>query len=83
MITVQEIKKVNNIGNINAFVSIKIDDLIIHDFKIVQQSGQKAWVSVPQTSYKNQQDKTCYKNLIELSKELKEEISKEILKNWN
>ncbi len=39
-------------GNLKAFASIAIDNVLtIHDCRIVQQVGQKAWVSLPQREY--------------------------------
>jgi hypothetical protein len=46
MVEVLEIKPIEN-GNLKAFVKLKIGDVVFHDFRIVQQAGQKAWVSAP------------------------------------
>lgn len=82
MIQVIDIKKVS-VGNVRAFVNLKINDILIHDFRIVQQENQKPWVSVPQVSWKDREGKTHYKNLIELPKEVKEEVNRAILAHWN
>ena len=45
---VTTIKPINNAGNIKAFASVRLGPAIVDGFKVVQQSEQKAWVSVPQ-----------------------------------
>lgn len=80
-IQVIEVKPVNQ-GNLKAFVSIQLEDIVFHDFRIIQQAGQRAWVSVPQSSWKNQNGKTCYKPLVELPASLKEQVSKTVLDEW-
>jgi DNA-binding cell septation regulator SpoVG len=64
-IQVFEIKKVTKPGNLKAFVKIQIGETVFHDFRIVQQPGQKAWISPPQASWQDQGGKTHYKALIE------------------
>jgi len=81
MIQVSKIKKVD-VGNLKGFASVDIDGITIHDFRIVQQTGQKAWVSAPQTAWKDNDGKTHYKNLVELQKELKEQVSAKVLEEW-
>jgi DNA-binding cell septation regulator SpoVG len=50
-ITVGKIRIIEK-GNLKAFVSIVIDGVMtIHDCRVVQQVGQKAWVSMPQKEY--------------------------------
>ena len=82
MISVLAIKKVNNAGSLKAFVKLKIDDTVINDFRIVQQEGQSPWVSVPQVNWTGTDGKVHYKNLVELPKNLKDEVSREILESW-
>lgn len=81
MIKMLEIKPVSS-GNLKAFVKLKIDDIVICGFRIVRQSGQKPWVSVPQTAWTGSDGKIHYKNLIELPGILKDEIFKAVLAAW-
>jgi hypothetical protein len=34
-------------GNLKAFFSVRIGQVILHDFRLVQQPGQKAYVQAP------------------------------------
>lgn len=82
-IQILEIKKVDNGGALQAFAKIKLGEIICCDFRIVQQPGQRAWVSVPQVSWTDNEGKTHYKNLVELSKNLKDDVFKMILGAWS
>ena len=81
-IQVLEIKPVDN-SNLKAFVKIKIGETTFHDFRIVQQSGQKVWVSPPATQWTRKDGKTYRKVLIELPRRLKEAVSNAVLEAWN
>jgi len=81
MIQVKEIKPINK-GNLKGLAIVDIDGIIIHDLRIVQQPGQKPWISPPQKSWTDDQGKTHYLPLIEFSKELKNQISDTVLKAW-
>ena len=80
-ITVTDFLKVNG-GKLKAFASVKVDNIIIHDFRIVQQDGQRAWVSVPQVSWKDNQGQIKYKALLDIPGELKQRIEVAILSAW-
>ena len=48
-VTVIKVTPVPTPGNLRALVDISIGPLLIHSCRIVQQPGQAAWVSMPQT----------------------------------
>lgn len=78
-IEIIELKPCQKNGNLKAFVDVKIDSIIIHDFRIIQQKDQKPWVSVPQLSWRDSSGGLSYKNLVELPKELKSRVEEAIL----
>lgn len=80
-IEVKDIKKVNG-GKLKGFATVMIDGIVIHDFRIVQQDQQKAWVSPPQTIWKNDEGETKYKSIVEFSKELKQKIENAVLNKF-
>lgn len=82
-IEIIEVKKCSKDGNLKAFVDVKIDNILIKDFRIIQQKNQKAWVSVPQTSWRDSSGGLSYKNLVELPKELKTDVEKAVLEYWD
>ena len=67
---------------LRAFVDIKINGWIIYDWRIVQQQGQRAWVTVPQTSWKDADGKVKYRALLSIPGELKQRIEVAILSAW-
>jgi DNA-binding cell septation regulator SpoVG len=70
-------------GALRAFVDVAIgSSLIIHDFRIVQQLGQAAWVSPPQREYLDNDGKKRYATIVELSGALKTQIERAILSAW-
>jgi len=82
-IEVLEIKKVSNAGKLRAFAKLKLGEIICCDFRVIQQEGQKAWVSVPQLGWTGTDGKVRYKNMVELPEKLKSEVFKAILAAWN
>jgi len=69
-IDVQTIKTINK-GSLRAFASVTIaDKLTIHSIRIVQQDGQAAWVSLPQSEVKAADGgKSKYFPIVEISDE--------------
>lgn len=47
-ISVVRIRPVADQGNLRAFVDLQIGQLILRSLRIIQQAGQRAWVSLPQ-----------------------------------
>jgi len=75
-ITVDRIHKMENKGGLKAFVDIKINDALIVKGLKVLDGRTGLFVGMP--SEKGKDDK-YYDNVIPLSKELREMISKEVL----
>ena len=68
-------------GNLRAFASIKIGPLVIHDFRIIQQSGQRAYVAAPQIEYE-QFGKRKFKPLLGYPDEWRDAINSAVLAAW-
>jgi DNA-binding cell septation regulator SpoVG len=68
-------------GPLRAFASVRLGDVIIHDCRVVQQAGQRAWVSLPQREYLHDGQKK-YTAIVELSESLKREVSRFVLAAW-
>jgi len=81
-IQVIEIKPSVTQGTVKAFAKISLDGIIVHDFKVIQQAGQKAWVACPQTEWADKSGKKHYKPVIELPSTLKEQVQSAILHGW-
>ena len=79
-IRVLKIKKIEK-GALQAFVDVEIGEVQIKGFRVVKQSGQGAWVSVPQTEQVKSGEKR-YCNLIELPDDLKRKVQEAVLAAW-
>jgi DNA-binding cell septation regulator SpoVG len=77
-IDVLDVRPVSNAGNVRAFVSVRLGPLVIHSCKVVQQPGQRAWVSLPQT-----QNDGRYWPVIEITNpDLLAQVRGAILNRW-
>jgi DNA-binding cell septation regulator SpoVG len=82
-VQVLQLKRLTTPGNLKAFVKLSVEGMIFHDFRIVQQPGQAAWVSPPQAEWADKAGKKHYKPLIELPEMLKNEVSEAVLNAWS
>lgn len=82
LIKVIEFRFINNGSPLKAFASVQIDDWIVHDWRIIQKEGQRAWVTVPQMSWRDTDGKVRYKSLISIPGDLKQRIETKILSAW-
>jgi len=68
-------------GTLRAFASIQVGKLIMHDFRVVQQDGQRAYVQPPQAEY-SRDGKRQFKPLLSYPPEWKEQIEAAIIEAW-
>jgi DNA-binding cell septation regulator SpoVG len=70
-------------GNLRAFVDVGLGpSIVIRGFRVIQQAGQKPWVSPPQQEYAGADGKRHYSPIVELAGNLKREIEQAILAAW-
>jgi DNA-binding cell septation regulator SpoVG len=70
-------------GNVRAFVDIQLGTtVVVHGFRIIQQPGQKPWVSPPQREWTGDDGKRHYAPVVELSGDLKRQVEQAILAAW-
>mgnify|MGYP001580366193 CR=1 FL=1 len=76
-----EVLKTKNIekGSLKGFASVRLGGVTIHDFRVIQQSGQEAWVSPPQKEFTGQDGKKKYLPIVELNDTLKAEVQRIVL----
>jgi len=67
---------------LKAFCDVRIDDWIIHEWRIIKKDGQRACVSVPMASWKDFEHKVRYRALLSIPDELKQRIEVAILSAW-
>ena len=79
-INIVELRILNGNKPLKAFADVKVGDWIIHDFRVIKQNGQRAFVSPPQVSWKDPQTKEIkYKGILTIPPEQKQRIDVEIL----
>jgi len=79
-IRVVEIRLLNSNKPLKAFCDARVNTWIVHDFRIVKQNGQRAFVSPPQVSWKDPATgEIKYKGILTIPPEEKQRIDTEIL----
>jgi DNA-binding cell septation regulator SpoVG len=79
-IKVIELRLLSGSKPLKAFVDVRIDDWIVHDFRIVKQNGQKTSVLPPQVSWKDPESgEIRYKGILTIPSEQKQRIDTEVL----
>jgi len=82
-IEILEIRLIESDKPFKAFVDVRLNDWIIHDWRIIKQyPDQRAFVSVPQTSWRDKDGKVRYRALLSIPGELKQRIEVAILSAW-
>jgi DNA-binding cell septation regulator SpoVG len=61
-----------------AFADVKIDDMIVSDFRVMQNEG-RAYVRTPFSTYKNQTGELCFKQIVTFPDEVRGQIDNLIL----
>ncbi len=67
---------------LKAFCDVKVGDWTVYEWRVVKSEGQRAWVSVPQASWKDRDGKVQYRALLSIPGELKQRIDLQILSAW-
>lgn len=78
-----EIRLQSNGKPLKAFVDIKLDEMVIRDFRIIKENGKRPWVASPQISWRDRDGAIKYKTVITLSDEVKGEIDRLALNAWH
>jgi DNA-binding cell septation regulator SpoVG len=68
-------------SNLKAFVDVQLGAVVVHGFRVIQQPGQRAWVSPPQREWMADGRKR-FAPVIELSGDLKRRVEAAILQAW-
>ena len=65
---------------LKAFCDVKVNDWVIHDFRVLKQNGQRAFVSPPQVSWRDPETgEIKYKGILTIPPEQKQAIDIQIL----
>ena len=69
-------------GNLRGFADVRIGELVVKDLRVIQQPGQRAWVSPPQKEWLKPDGTRGYAPLVEFSPALKATIESMVLDAW-
>ena len=79
-IKVIEVRPLSDGRPLRAFADVQVGDWVIHDFRIIKQNGQRAFVSPPQVSWKDPiTGEIKYRGVLTIPPEQKQRIDTEIL----
>ena len=79
-VDVLDVQRFSDKGNLKAFADIRLGRSVkVYGFRVVQQPGQKAWVSPPQRTWQGNDGKAKYAPIVELLGDFKEEVEQAIL----
>jgi hypothetical protein len=67
---------------IKAFADVKIGDIIIRDFRVMKEDGQRPYVKAPFVVYKDQMGKLKFRQIAILPDEIQGEIDLLILNTY-
>lgn len=79
-----ELHPVNAQGSLCAFAAVTLSGrLTIRDCRLIQQDGQRPWLSMPTKSWTDQKDgRTKYRPLIDLPEEWQKAIESAVIAAW-
>ena len=76
-----EIEPVTDSSNLRALVEVRVGNMKIDRFRLIQEPGKRAYVSVPQLEYiKSDGGKSFFPMIGILDKQLKRKITGEVLR---
>ena len=80
-VEVLEIEPVTDSSNLRALVEVRVGNMKIDRFRLIQEPGKRAYVSVPQLEYvKSDGGKSFFPMIGILDKQLKRKITGEVLR---
>lgn len=77
-IEVLELRFPKGQGSTRAFVDIRLSDIVIRDFRIMQNGG-RAYVKGPFLTYRNQSGELCFRSIVDLPDEVRGKVDTLIL----
>ena len=82
-VEVLQIKLISDFKPLRAFANVKVGGWVIHDFRIIKQNGQRAFVNSPQVSWRDSETGDLkFKSILTIPPEEKEVIDTAILHAW-
>jgi DNA-binding cell septation regulator SpoVG len=82
-ISVIELRRLDGDKPLKAFVDLQMGDMIIREWRVIKNNGQRFWIAPPQLSWKGPDGRIQYKTIVTLPDELKGQVDFEVLKAFN
>jgi hypothetical protein len=79
-ISIEKIRPLDK-GNLKAFVSVRVNGILINDCRIVQQPGQDPWVSPPQREYEVNGERR-FAPIVQFDEDVKKAVQSAVLQSW-
>ncbi len=84
---VVNLRLIEDAGSLQAYASVRIGPLVLHDFRVIQQgigtpAEQEAWVSVPQKAWNTPQGERKFSPLLEMPREWKQPLTNAVISAW-
>ena len=78
-VKVVEIRKPRKPGPLRAFVDVRLGNLLVRDFRVIQDNGGRPYVKLPFCTYKNESGELCFRQIIDLPDEVRGQVDTAIL----
>jgi len=79
MVKVIEIRKTRKPGPLRAFVDVRLGNLLVKDFRVMQDNGGRPYVKAPFSTYKNKNGELCFRQIIDFPDEVRGQVDAAIL----
>ena len=78
-VRVIEIRPTRKSGPLRAFVDVKVGDLLVRDFRVMQDYAGRPYVRAPFNTYKNATGELCFRQIVDLPDEVRGRVDTAIL----
>jgi DNA-binding cell septation regulator SpoVG len=81
-IQIIELRLLSSERTLKAFCDVRVDGIIVREFRVVKENGKRPWVVSPQISWKDHDGQIKYKTVITFPDEVKGQVDLAILKAY-
>ena len=78
-VRVIEIRPTRKPGPLRAFADLKFGNLLVRDFRVMQDNGGRPYVKAPFSTYKNKNSELCFRQIVDLPDEVRGQVDTAIL----
>ena len=78
-VKVIEIRRTRRPGPLRAFADVRLGNLLVKDFRVMQDNGGQPYVKAPFTTYKDKTGQLKFRQIIDLPREVRGQVDVAIL----